>query len=189
MKKSFIRAVMKSGKALTFESSWEVEVIFIFHNFYHSAKARIYPKSSYSLPDSWKNEIFPQFVDPEGIIVRFDLIAGRPLPYTINSMWFEMDSEGRNHLKSARPVELVYQFTGIKHSTRFPGEYEVIAVDKSHPSFHMGVNGLKQLESLKWKLELQNINHVEFREPDMNNELTAIASDEGCRMFKRLNLL
>jgi hypothetical protein len=54
---------------------------------------------------------------------------------------------------------------------------------------YLGVKGLIQLENLKMKLQENNIPFVEFREPDLNNETTAIASDEECKIFERMNLL
>ena len=54
---------------------------------------------------------------------------------------------------------------------------------------YLGVKGLHQLENLKRKLHEQNIEFTEFREPDIGNETTAIASDQPCKFFERLNLL
>ena len=54
---------------------------------------------------------------------------------------------------------------------------------------YLGVKNLNQLEKLKCKLDIEDINYIEFREPDLNNEVTAIASDITCKHFKRLNLL
>ena len=54
---------------------------------------------------------------------------------------------------------------------------------------YLGVKNLDQLERLKYKLDLEGIEFVEFREPDLNNEPTAIASDIDCKHFERLNLL
>ncbi len=60
---------------------------------------------------------------------------------------------------------------------------------KNETLIYLGVKGLKQLENLKRKLELQGVPYVEFREPDLNNEVTAIASDEDCKIFNKINLL
>lgn len=54
---------------------------------------------------------------------------------------------------------------------------------------YLGVKGLSQLEKLKYKLDLEDIKYIEFREPDLNNEVTAIASDVSCKHFERLNLI
>jgi hypothetical protein len=60
---------------------------------------------------------------------------------------------------------------------------------KNETLIYLGVKGLKQLETLKRKLKLQGITHVEFREPDLNNQITAIASDQDCKIFNKMNLL
>ena len=54
---------------------------------------------------------------------------------------------------------------------------------------YLGVKGLNQLENLKRKFKLENIKFIEFREPDLNNETTAIATDESNEHIERLNLL
>jgi hypothetical protein len=50
------------------------------------------------------------------------------------------------------------------------------------------VKGLTQLENLKHKFEINDIPYIEFREPDLNNEITAIATDRSNRFIKKLNL-
>lgn len=54
---------------------------------------------------------------------------------------------------------------------------------------YLGVKGLNQLENLKYKLKLLDIPFVEFREPDIGNEATAIATDQNCELFEKLRLL
>lgn len=54
---------------------------------------------------------------------------------------------------------------------------------------YLGVKGLKQLENLKFKLEMNGINFVEFKEPDLDNQTTAIASDKDSPIFDKLNLI
>lgn len=54
---------------------------------------------------------------------------------------------------------------------------------------YLGVKGLKQLENLKRKFEIEDIRYIEFKEPDLNNEITAIATDVSNRYVERLNLL
>lgn len=54
---------------------------------------------------------------------------------------------------------------------------------------YLGVKGLTQLLNLKRKLDFQGIKYTEFCEPDMNNEVTAIASDVENKLFERMNLL
>jgi len=60
---------------------------------------------------------------------------------------------------------------------------------KNETLIYLGVKGLTQLRNLKRKLEIDNILYTEFREPDLNNEITAIASDVECKIFERMNLL
>jgi hypothetical protein len=60
---------------------------------------------------------------------------------------------------------------------------------KNETLIYLGVKGLRQLENLKRKLELHGITYTEFREPDLNNEVTAIASDQDCKIFSKMNLL
>jgi len=54
---------------------------------------------------------------------------------------------------------------------------------------YLGVKGLKQLENLKFKLECEGIQFVEFKEPDIGYETTAIASDVDCEIFSKMNLI
>lgn len=54
---------------------------------------------------------------------------------------------------------------------------------------YLGVKGLNQLENLKMKLQLNGTRFVEFKEPDIDNQTTAIASDVNDPIFKKLNLL
>jgi len=54
---------------------------------------------------------------------------------------------------------------------------------------YLGVKGLNQLENLKRKFERENIKFIEFREPDLNNETTAIATDQNNQHIERLNLI
>ncbi len=54
---------------------------------------------------------------------------------------------------------------------------------------YLGVKGLGQLENLKYKLDLYDISYVEFKEPDIGNEVTAIATDQYCEIFERIRLL
>ena len=54
---------------------------------------------------------------------------------------------------------------------------------------YLGVKGLRQLENIKQKFEWEDIPYIEFREPDLNNEVTAIATDEPNRYLEKLNLI
>ena len=69
----------------------------------------------------------------------------------------------------------------LLHSPNFRWKNEIL--------IYLGVKGLTQLLNLKRKLDLRGINYVEFHEPDLNNEITAIASDEENKIFERINLL
>lgn len=60
---------------------------------------------------------------------------------------------------------------------------------KNETLIYLGVKGLKQLENLKRKFDFENIDYTEFREPDLENEITAIATDVDNRYVERLNLL
>ena len=60
---------------------------------------------------------------------------------------------------------------------------------KNETLIYLGIKGLRQIENLKRKLDINDIKHVEFREPDLNNEITAIASDQQCKIFEKMNLL
>lgn len=54
---------------------------------------------------------------------------------------------------------------------------------------YLGIRDLFQLEKLKRKLEIDQITYKEFKEPDIGNQTTAIASVGNNRHFERLNLL
>ena len=54
---------------------------------------------------------------------------------------------------------------------------------------YLGVKNLTQMRNLITKLDFYNIRYIEWREPDLNNETTAIASDIDSPVFRKLNLL
>jgi hypothetical protein len=54
---------------------------------------------------------------------------------------------------------------------------------------YLGVKGLRQLERIKDRFEKEGIKHSTFVEPDLNNEITAIATDIQNKYVERLNLL
>ena len=60
---------------------------------------------------------------------------------------------------------------------------------KNGTLIYLGVKSLNQLENLKLKLDYFDISYAEFREPDIGNEVTAIATDQYCKLFERINLL
>ena len=54
----------------------------------------------------------------------------------------------------------------------------------------LGVNNEEDLKKWCWKLDRKKIKWIGFREPDLDNELTAIAVViENGDIFKKLNLL
>jgi len=60
---------------------------------------------------------------------------------------------------------------------------------KNETLIYLGVKNLNQMERLKYRLDEEEIPYIEFREPDLNNEVTAIASDTNCKLFEKLNLI
>ena len=60
---------------------------------------------------------------------------------------------------------------------------------KNETLIYLGVKDLRKLHQLKYKFERDGITYTEFREPDLNNELTAIATDVESKHTERLNLL
>jgi peptidyl-tRNA hydrolase len=54
---------------------------------------------------------------------------------------------------------------------------------------YLGVKGLKQLENLKQRFLEEGIPYIEFKEPDLNNETTAITTETNNHYIERLNLL
>jgi hypothetical protein len=54
---------------------------------------------------------------------------------------------------------------------------------------YLGVKNLSQLEKYKYLFSKEGINFVEFREPDLNNEPTAIATDIENKYVQKLNLI
>lgn len=60
---------------------------------------------------------------------------------------------------------------------------------KNSTLIYLGVKGLNQLRHLKRKLEYAEIEHYPYYEPDLNNQITAIASDNTSTIFDKINLL
>jgi hypothetical protein len=60
---------------------------------------------------------------------------------------------------------------------------------KNETLIYLGVKDLYQLEKLMYKLSKYGVNYYEFKEPDLNNETTAISTDQECVLFNKLNLL
>lgn len=60
---------------------------------------------------------------------------------------------------------------------------------KNHTLVYLTVKSRIQLENLITDLQWDDLKYVQFNEPDINNEVTAVASYGNNRFFKRLNLL
>jgi len=54
---------------------------------------------------------------------------------------------------------------------------------------YLGIKGLNQIENLKYKFDSEGIPYREFREPDLDNQITSIATDTKNKYIKKLNLL
>jgi len=60
---------------------------------------------------------------------------------------------------------------------------------KNETLIYLGVKGEHQLKTWINKLSRLNIKCIPWREPDMNNEVTAIATIAESEIFKNVNLL
>jgi len=60
---------------------------------------------------------------------------------------------------------------------------------KNGTLIYLGIKNLQQLKKLMNQLSYNNINYIEFCEPDRNNEVTAIATDQHFEEFERMRLL
>ena len=54
---------------------------------------------------------------------------------------------------------------------------------------YLGIKNLEELEKLMNQLRNNNNKYTEFREPDIGNEVTAIATDQHYELFERMRLL
>ena len=54
---------------------------------------------------------------------------------------------------------------------------------------YLGVKDENELKDWVWKLEIKNIPYTIFREPDIGDEITSIATVCDGKIFKKLNLL
>ena len=54
---------------------------------------------------------------------------------------------------------------------------------------YLGVKGLFQLEVIKYRFLKEGIDFIEFKEPDLNNEITALATISENKITQKLNLL
>ena len=60
---------------------------------------------------------------------------------------------------------------------------------KNHTLVILGVDNKDRLEQVIDRLDMKGIDWIGFREPDLNNEITAIASDIDCGVFRKMKLL
>jgi hypothetical protein len=60
---------------------------------------------------------------------------------------------------------------------------------KNGTLIYLGIKNLEHLEELINQLNNNNINYTEFREPDIGNQVTAIATDQHYKLFERMRLL
>ena len=60
---------------------------------------------------------------------------------------------------------------------------------KNETLVYLGVKDENELMSWKERLDFKNKKYAAFREPDIGNQLTAIASVNDGRIFKNLDLL
>jgi len=54
---------------------------------------------------------------------------------------------------------------------------------------YLGIKNLRHLEKLMNQLSYNNIKYTEFREPDIGNQVTAIATDQHYEIFDEMRLL
>jgi hypothetical protein len=60
---------------------------------------------------------------------------------------------------------------------------------KNEILIYLGVNNLKELEKYKYLFSKNGIKFIEFKEPDIGYETTAIATDIENKYTQKLNLL
>jgi len=60
---------------------------------------------------------------------------------------------------------------------------------KNHTLIYLGVDDESSLKEVIHKLNKTNVRYNKFIEPDIGDQITAIASDESSSVFKRLKLL
>ena len=60
---------------------------------------------------------------------------------------------------------------------------------RNNTLIYLGVKNLFHLEKWMDRLSSNGIDYIPWREPDINNEVTAIASTGSSELFKKLNLL
>lgn len=94
-----IRAVTDKGKAFDLEQI-RIDAALTFTMIYKCAQEKeAFPDVSW-IPNVWKNELYPEFIKREGIIVAFLMIKLKGSEEeTLNCMYFKVDDEGRRELK------------------------------------------------------------------------------------------
>lgn len=138
----FLRAITNDGKKFTFDCERTVAILG-FKNIYESVTGGILPTLE-ALHNTLKTEIFLQFTDPNGVVVKIDLCQNvfKDEILVLNSMWFETDREDRIKLVTEHPVTLVYSFAdAIKH---LDGELHAIVME--HESIHEAFQRFHQEE-------------------------------------------
>jgi len=112
----FIRATTKDGKKFTTNLS-KSKAIIIFKNLYEAAKISVKAVHT-GLSETWEKEIFMEFMNPDGVIVLFELCEQRSDEKicVFNMFWFDVDAEGKRQLKYQHPVEIEYTLSGIIRS-------------------------------------------------------------------------
>jgi hypothetical protein len=139
----FIRAITKDGKKFITEL-YDTKAILIFKQLYDAAEGIYFPINT-GLSQTWEKEIFMQFMDPNGVIIRFELCHTLPIGTicVLNMFWFNVNAEERRQLKHQHPVGLEYTFDGM---TRNPlNHYEFVPEfdqefdqDEMSSGWHMG---------------------------------------------------
>ncbi len=105
-----IRAKLKGGQVSSIEFVKE-DAILIFHNMFEHLEQMQLPTTDL-ISKTWKEELLPSFVDPQGIVVCIELcqqLYDNEI-FVCNTMWFEQDAEGRSLLKTEHPVNISYDF-------------------------------------------------------------------------------
>jgi len=60
---------------------------------------------------------------------------------------------------------------------------------KNGTLIYLGVENEEELKRWMFKLDKRNIKYSFFREPDIKNEITSLATDHQSRIFSKLKLL
>jgi hypothetical protein len=60
---------------------------------------------------------------------------------------------------------------------------------KNETLIYLGAKDYSHIQRIIIRLILDEVNFIAFKEPDLNNEVTAIASEVDCELFNRLKLL